>query len=268
MIPDPRFARQNVSPSAHRYKTLQKYLRDQALLLGIPPEEEPQLESNIWLRERERFEASYRPTNGTANGRALAYAPCAREELPRQRTDSRNGYPVRATMFEASPQAGYGYDAQRYDPTEQLSQEPRRARVPALQLDVRKGRGISSPGLLELSSQPASRTTSRRSPTTSTFRQDQQYNFSADDDASAMDWDPANGRNSPLRPFSFAVRANKGGASSVRSSPGPRGDRDGKSGVLGRWGDSVTSFFGGSQAGGSHWGGSHGGNSGSMMDMQ
>lgn len=265
---------QNVSPSAHRFRTLQKYLRDQMLLIGIPPEEEPQLESNLWLRERERFEASYRPTNGSVppNGRSFAYAPCGRDQPGpmRPRAAPRDGYPSRATMFEASTapqQAGYSmYDRQGYDYTEQLSDPRRNARVPALQLDVRKGRGISSPGLLELSSQPSSQR-NRQSPTTSTFRQDQQYNFS-NDDGPSVDWDPAGGRDSPLRPFSFAVWASKnGGASSVKSSPGPRAERDGRS-VLGRWGGSVTSFFGGSQAGGSHWGDSHGGNSGSMMDMQ
>lgn len=54
-----------------------------------------------------------------------------------------------------------------------------------------------------------------------------------------QDWPPESG----LRPFSFAVRA--------------QGSNDGHRNILGRWGGSVTSFFGGSQGG-----------SGSMMDMQ
>lgn len=231
-------------------------------MIGIPPEEEPQLESNIWLRERERPD-SYRTNVANVNGRPMGYGQ-AQEYQPR----IPNGYQTRSTMYEASTiPTNNGYDRQRYDYVEQLSVDPRRnQRVPALQLDVRKGRGISSPGLLELSSQPASRTTSRKSPTTSTFRQDQQYNF-ANDDTSTMDWDPT-GDSSPLRPFSFAVWAGKnGGASSVRSSPGPGREGNGRSSVLGRWSGSVTSLFGGSQAG-SHWGSSHGGNSGSMMDMQ
>jgi hypothetical protein len=256
---------QNVSPSAHRFKTLQKYLRDQAAMIGIPPEEEPQLESSVWLREHERNESPYRSNVVNSNGvngysGRMGYPQDYQPRMP-------NGYPTRATMYEASNVPSNSYDRQRYDSIEQLSVDPRRQpRVPAIQLDVRKGRGISSPGLLELSSQPASRTTSRKSPTTSAFRQDQQYNFT-NDDTSTMDWDPA-GDNSPLRPFSFAVWAGKnGGASSVRSSPGPGRDGNGRSSILGRWSGSVTSLFGGSQAG-SHWGSSHGGNSGSMMDMQ
>ena len=228
-------------------------------MIGIPPEEESKLESNLWLYERERSDP-YR-ANGV-NGRPMA-GP-AQNYQPRMPI---NGYQTRSTMYEASTiPLNNGYDRQRYDYVEQIAVDPRRnPRVPALQLDVRKGRGISSPGLLELSSQPASRTTSRQSPTTSTFRQDQQYNF-ANDDTSTMDWDPA--ANAALRPFSFAVWAGKkGGASSVRSSPGPGREGNGRSSVLGRWGGSVTSLFGGSQAG-SHWGSSHGGNSGSMMDMQ
>jgi hypothetical protein len=55
-----------------------------------------------------------------------------------------------------------------------------------------------------------------------------------------QDWPPESG----LRPFSFAVRA-------------AQGSNDGHRNILGRWGGSVTSFFGGSQGG-----------SGSMMDMQ
>lgn len=59
-------------------------------------------------------------------------------------------------------------------------------------------------------------------------------------------WPPIS--SAELRPFSFAVRAG-----AARES----NDGHGKRTVLGRWGGSVTSFFGGSQGG-----------SGSMMDMQ
>jgi len=62
----------------------------------------------------------------------------------------------------------------------------------------------------------------------------------------AEEWPPS--PESGLRPFSFAVRAGAARGSS---------DGHGKRNILGRWGGSVTSFFGGSQGG-----------SGSMMDMQ
>lgn len=64
-------------------------------------------------------------------------------------------------------------------------------------------------------------------------------------------WSPASGGESSIRPFSFAVRA--GAAAGREGSEGGHGRRS----LFGRWGGSVTSFFGGSQGG-----------SGSMIDMQ
>lgn len=63
-------------------------------------------------------------------------------------------------------------------------------------------------------------------------------------------WTPPSPQESGMRPFSFAVRA---GAAQARGGSEGHGRRS----ILGRWGGSVTSFFGGSQAG-----------SGSMIDMQ
>ena len=63
-------------------------------------------------------------------------------------------------------------------------------------------------------------------------------------------WPPT--PESGLRPFSFAVRAGAGGGGSVSGSDG-----HGRRTMFGRFGGSVTSFFGGSNHG-----------SGSMMDMQ
>lgn len=63
-------------------------------------------------------------------------------------------------------------------------------------------------------------------------------------------WPPISPAESGIRPFSFAVRA---GAVAERGSDSGHGRRS----IFGRWGGSVTSFFGGSQGG-----------SGSMMDMQ
>lgn len=91
-------------------------------------------------------------------------------------------------------------------------------------------KGISSPGTLERSPQPD--------------------RWGADDDDDAL-WSPISGGDGSLRPFSFAVRA---GAAAARD--GGHG-HDGRKSLWGRWGGSVTSFFGGSQGG-----------SGSMMDMQ
>lgn len=63
-------------------------------------------------------------------------------------------------------------------------------------------------------------------------------------------WPPISPAESGMRPFSFAVRA----GAVDRGSDGGHG---GRRSIFGRWGGSVTSFFGGSQGG-----------SGSMMDMQ
>jgi hypothetical protein len=63
-------------------------------------------------------------------------------------------------------------------------------------------------------------------------------------------WSPVSAGDGSLRPFSFAVRA---GAAAGRDGEG----HGGRKSLWGRWGGSVTSFFGGSQGG-----------SGSMMDMQ
>ncbi|KAJ9104107.1 hypothetical protein QFC19_004091 [Naganishia cerealis] len=257
-----------IAPSAHRYKTLQKYLADQALLVGVPPEEEPELESNVWLREHERVgsTSSHRRMHeqrgellemrrGSSQGREFGYGD--RTTSPGRYNPDR-GVAARATMYDGSvfsQQSRYvavpaGHLQQSSDvvpPSIRVN-----PRVPAIHLDVRKGRGISSPGLLELSSQPpsASRVNSRPSPTAGSFRQDQMYNFT-DDDGDDDEVASAGNNAPPLRPFSFAFGEG----------------REGLSSVLGRWGGSVTSLFGGSQAGGSHWGSSHGGNSGSMMDM-
>lgn len=64
-------------------------------------------------------------------------------------------------------------------------------------------------------------------------------------------WPPISPAESGMRPFSFAVRA--GATGGERGSDSGHGRRS----IFGRWGGSVTSFFGGSQGG-----------SGSMMDMQ
>ncbi|KAJ9099243.1 hypothetical protein QFC21_004123 [Naganishia friedmannii] len=272
-----------IAPSAHRYKTLQKYLADQAQLFGIPPEEEAQLESSVWLRQHERYGSTSRvpslargmahdARHGQPSSRLSGYEQHGTTN-PLHWPDRSLSANARATMYDGTPrQARYASPNER-QPFEYDNVARAKPRVPAIPLDMRKGRGISSPGLLEMSSQPARRVNSRPSPTARSYRQDQMYNYTDDDEESMIldltDQDQPGSRSAPLRPFSFVVRAGKGSgnAGSTRSSPGPGDGKEGLSSVLGRWGGSVTSLFGGSQAGGSHWGGSNGGNSGSMMDM-
>lgn len=71
-----------------------------------------------------------------------------------------------------------------------------------------------------------------------------------------MDHSPISPADSGMRPFSFAVRAGAVANGSGQGSDG-HGTAGGRRSFFGRWGGSVTSFFGGSQGG-----------SGSMMDMQ
>jgi hypothetical protein len=176
----------------------------------------------------------------------------------------------RLASISSQSRAATMYDAAAYEPQVQqrvrhldprAEQSLRTARAQNGQLDVRKGRGISSPGLLET-------------------RQPDTYGRYAPSDPAWTPQPAGQGRldeqiTPPIRPFSFAVWAGRNGdasgAYSSRSSPGPRhggaryDEADGRSvrsgtgsGFFGRWGGSVTSFFGGSQ----------GGVSGSMIDMQ
>ncbi len=170
----------------------------------------------------------------------------------RARGNSTGGQ-ARATMYESAYSSTVAAPLPQApsQPAEQSQQRPMRQQ-PAAQLDERRGRGISSPGLLE-------------------------NQFPGPPSHMNPNWSPAaNARldeqvTPPIRPFSFAVWAGRNGepeAYSARSSPGPRPrtryEDDGGSvrsgqngGFFGRFGGSVTSFFGGSQ----------GGVSGSMMDM-
>lgn len=100
-------------------------------------------------------------------------------------------------------------------------------------------KGISSPGTLERSPQP------------DRDRERDRWADAADADDDAL-WSPVSAGDGSLRPFSFAVRA---GAAAARDGDGH--GHGGRKSLWGRWGGSVTSFFGGSQGG-----------SGSMMDMQ
>lgn len=131
---------------------------------------------------------------------------------------------------------------------EGLTGVPRQVMAPNI-LDVRKGRGISSPGLLEGLPHHHGTGGSHRTQTAYTNERGS-VKYDADDQGSTSD--------SPIRPFSFAVWAGNGGSATPQSPGGGSSRESRNSGVLGKWSGSVTSFFGGSQ----------GGASGSMMDMQ
>jgi hypothetical protein len=258
------------APAAHRFKTLQIYLRDQALSVGLV---------HPLARRAEIDAAMSRSTIYSSHGigqRIDPNAPGANQPVPHIRshrsqdvlrdiTDVQQPYPARritqpghqldpaqrSTMYAKpleEPAQGPAYTRSKTIPAIALggAAPPRRdpvqhSRSQPLHLDVRKGRGISSPGLLEnMSSDPVD------------YEESLNYGngrIETGDQGSISD--------SPIRPFSFAVWAGHGGPQSARSSPGPGRERR-NSGVLGRWGGSVTSFFGGSQ----------GGASGSMIDMQ
>lgn len=87
---------------------------------------------------------------------------------------------------------------------------------------------------------------------TNVYRTDDNGKRINDDDL----WTPD--RPQGLRPFSFAVRAGAAAAREGSEEHGSMGSAPGqRKSLWGRWGGSVTSFFGGSQGG-----------SGSMIDMQ
>lgn len=217
------------APSAHRLKKLQIYLRDQAALVDELFRTYPE------LRQERRRETELAPAIPPTQPLQLSGQRFTTESPvvdDRQRNERYGA--LRQTMYSNMPEGG--------DPSFSGGRVPRRPSPQALPLDARKGRGISSPGLLENASTLS---------VNNNYDRSEQLTPQIDPDASSM------------RPFSFAVRAQA--PTSARSSPGPRASdpmdtRRASAGgsVFGRWGGSVTSFFGGSQ----------GGMSGSMMDMQ
>jgi hypothetical protein len=256
------------APAAHRFKTLQVYLRDQALSVGLvhPMARRAEIEAGMTRQSM----VSPPPVQSIARvqdqnlrsslSQGILQESRDYQRSPNARRTSQHGQyldPTQRSTMYAKPveepvyQAGQGpaYTRSKTIPAialrnpMQAGPERPQPRAPPLQLDLRKGRGVSSPGLLEgLSPDPNG------------------YDDSALNDRSSARYDSADQNSisdSPIRPFSFAVWAGNGGQHSARSSPGP-GGRDRRSSALGRWGGSVTSFFGGSQ----------GGASGSMMDMQ
>lgn len=261
------------SPSSHRARTLRKYLDDQAALLDPVALQLAQAQptgrtfrSNM---QQDVAAARLEPVRDVAPGARHTmyddnpsyYDPQRdiEERIARDRAqanrmrEASTGSQSRMPMFDVNEPMVI--PRSRFDAAEQA----RALRVPSTvqQLHERKGRGISSPGLIETGAPD-----DRRYP-------DMDNSWSMDPSSSARLDEQV---TPPIRPFSFAVWAGRNGdpsgAYSARSSPGPRPgsryDEDGRSvrsgqgGFFGRWGGSVTSFFGGSQ----------GGVSGSMMDMQ
>jgi len=255
------------APAAHRFKTLQVYLRDQALSVGLihPTARRAELDAGMSRQSMvspppgSGIPRAHDPNLRVSQSQGVLHesADYNRGPVPR-RPQQHSQYldPAQRSTMYAKPveepmyQHGQGplYTRSKTIPAIALgSPLPARdhsphARAPPVQLDLRKGRGISSPGLLEgLSPDPNN------------------YDDPSFNDRSSARYDSADQASlaeSQIRPFSFAVWAGNG-QHSARSSPGP-GGRDRRNSALGRWGGSVTSFFGGSQ----------GGASGSMMDMQ
>lgn len=261
------------APAAHRFKTLQIYLRDQAASVGLvhPTARRAELDASMSRQSmvlppnqhlsaiRSQDPTMLPPHLRPSQSHGILQEPVDYQRgAPTHRTPQHGHYldPVqRATMYAKPaeepaylPGQGSTYIRSKTIPAIALgSPLPARRdgpqpRAPPLQLDLRKGKGVSSPGLLE-----------GMSPNQIAL------DDVANDRASGRydSGDQASISDSPIRPFSFAVWAGNGGQHSARSSPGPGRDRRNSS-ALGRWGGSVTSFFGGSQ----------GGASGSMMDMQ
>ena len=261
------------APAAHRFKTLQVYLRDQAASVGLVHPMARRAEMDAAMSRQSMVLPSNQPPPAVRPQDLAVLPPHLRPSqshgMLQEPVDFQRGAPTRrvpqhghyldpvqrATMYAKpaeepvymSGQAS-AYTRSKTIPAIALGsplpagRDAPHSRAPPLQLDLRKGKGVSSPGLLE-----------GMSP-------DQNAFDDAINDRSSGRYDSGDQTSisdSPIRPFSFAVWAGNGGQHSARSSPGPGRDRRNSS-ALGRWGGSVTSFFGGSQ----------GGASGSMMDMQ
>ncbi len=244
------------SPSSHRAKTLRKYLDDLAAMLDPIALKAAQLPSTRRPSRAEELVADPRlelARSPLERHTVYADGPSCRdpqrdieERIARDRAQANRargtsiGSQSRLPMFDL--------DESPLPRSREVVEQTRRVPTSSQLLHERKGRGISSPGLLETGA-PDDR---HYPPTDNDWMMDEQV-------------------TPPIRPFSFAVWAGRNGdtsgAYSARSSPGPRPGsrydddgsvRSGQGGFFGKWGGSVTSFFGGSQ----------GGASGSMMDMQ
>ncbi|WVQ95166.1 hypothetical protein IAU59_002260 [Kwoniella sp. CBS 9459] len=236
------------SASAHRYQTLQTYLRQQWMLV---------LEVRAEAQRLGRFPfpddvAASSSTVSSHEGQGMSYAAPSRASAMDQYGGAFT--PVRQTpalsVVRPSPSSpanlmGLASAPPRVAPLQRPLTHFLPDREPSLSAPrtpqygspasatsrVRHGKQGSSPGVLERSPQRSG-----------TYEESNEELWSPDE---------ANGGN--LRPFSFAVRA---GAAAARDGAGSDGHGGGRRSLWGRFGGSVTSLFGGSQNG-----------SGSMMDM-
>lgn len=237
------------SASAHRYQKLQDFLRNQWLLvLEIRAEaqrlghfafpDDLSCDSSLSSHEA-RF-----PTGATSSA-SYSYR---RPLLPEQTGGLRQSPSSPANLL-ASPVAPIA--TSRSNPQRPMTQYlPRRE--PAREFRTPRGYDSSSVGKRGHSKNTSS--TSALEPLTINTN----VKGTGDDGRRIDDddlWTPDQPQG--LRPFSFAVRA--GAAAAREGSEGHGSVRDGsgqRKSLWGRWGGSVTSFFGGSQGG-----------SGSMVDM-
>ncbi|WRT68634.1 uncharacterized protein IL334_005612 [Kwoniella shivajii] len=241
------------SASAHRYQTLQIYLRQQWFLVQEVRAEAQKL-------GRFAFPDEIMPSSSTASSHDGQSIPRGAQSSAlgwsRQRNSDMNGQirgvytPTRNTpqlsVVRPSPSTPANLTASAPAPRTQVLQRPLTHFIPDREPSLgaprtplynspmsgstrtRHGKQGSSPGLIE-----------RSPPPTGTYEESNEELWSPDEEGGAN-----------LRPFSFAVRA---GATAARDGGS---DGHGRRSLWGRFGGSVTSLFGGSQNG-----------SGSMMDM-
>ncbi|WWC63558.1 uncharacterized protein I303_106162 [Kwoniella dejecticola CBS 10117] len=233
------------SASAHRYQTLQGYLRQQwhlvqevraeAQRLGrFPfPDEIVTSSSTVSSHEGALMPRSTQSNTAIQNqpyGREGVYTPVRGTptlSVVRPSPSSPANLTALANPPRAAPlQRPLTHFLPDREPSLGAPRTPIYASPISASTRGRHGKQGSSPGLLE------------RSPPPGTY-----------DESNEELWSPADEPGAGLRPFSFAVRA---GAGAAAGSDGHGGRRS----LWGRFGGSVTSLFGGSQNG-----------SGSMMDM-
>ncbi|OCF32661.1 hypothetical protein I316_05582 [Kwoniella heveanensis BCC8398] len=234
------------SASAHRYQTLQTYLRQQWMLvlevraeaqrLGMFPFPDDVITSSSTVSSHEGQGTSYaRSTAASAMDQyGGAFTP-VRQTPALSIVRPSPSSPANLTGLASAPprvaplQRPLTHFLPDREPSLSAPRTPQYGSPASATSRVRHGKQGSSPGVLERSPQRSG-----------TYEESNEELWSPDE---------ATGGN--LRPFSFAVRA---GAAAARDGAGS--DGHGRRSLWGRFGGSVTSLFGGSQNG-----------SGSMMDM-
>ncbi|WVF67590.1 hypothetical protein IAT40_002348 [Kwoniella sp. CBS 6097] len=235
------------SASAHRYQTLQTYLRQQWMLvlevrgqaqrLGRFPFPDDIVASSSTVSSHEsqsmafvapsaasamdQFGGAFTPVRQTPALSIVRPSPSSPANLTGLASAPARAAPLQRPLTHFLPDR---------EPSPSALRTPQYGSPASATSRVRHGKQGSSPGVLERSPQRSG-----------TYEESNEELWSPDE---------ATGGN--LRPFSFAVRA---GAAAARDGGGSDG-HGGRRSLWGRFGGSVTSLFGGSQNG-----------SGSMMDM-